>query len=148
MTTRRLRRFTPLLFAVLAVSVASCGGNDLSPVSGRVLVAGKPANNAIVMFIPENPPSLNDFPSTATTADDGTFTLVSGATGGARPGKYIVTVVWPDPNKKFTDAQKMMGFGPSDAPDVLKGRYATREKSPLRAEVRDGPNSLTPFELK
>jgi hypothetical protein len=59
----------------------------------------------------------------------------------------VVTVVWPDPAKKPTQQQIMMGLAP-DAPDVLAGRFATKQVSPLRAEVKPGDNNLAPFDLK
>jgi hypothetical protein len=147
-----LRRFVcrPACAAAVAfaLATASCGAPDLAAVTGRVLVEGKPAARAVVMFHPDWASDINAFPATATTAVDGTFSLASGDRSGARPGKYVVTVVWPDPNKVLTDAQKMMGVSPYDAPDLLRGRYATRDKSALRAEVKPGVNALDPFDLK
>jgi len=99
------------------------------------------------MFVPEQSDPKH-IPATATTGEDGSFTMTSGDKVGAKVGKYIVTVVWPDPAKKPTDSQKMMGASQYDAPDVLKGRYATREISKLRAEVKAGQNNLEPFDLK
>ena len=136
------------MLAATAVTIASCGSGDgLVPVTGSVRVEGKPAPRALVMFYPENPVSMTEVAATATTASDGSFTLASGTKAGAKPGKYVVTVVWPDPNKVLTDAEKMMGVSPYDAPDVLRGRYATREKSILRAEIKSGSNALEPFDL-
>jgi hypothetical protein len=148
--TRRLAHRLPFVFlATLAFAFASCSGEEqLHPVTGSVRVDGKPANRAVVMFHPENPVSLNETAATAVTAEDGTFKLATGTKHGVKSGKYIVTVVWPDPNKPLTDAQKMMGVSPYDAPDLLGGRYSTKEKSSLRAEVKSGPNDLEPFDLK
>src|SRR5262245_12197198 len=100
--------------AVLLATVVGCaGGEKLVPVTG------KPAAGALVMFYVDGTPDPNSTPATATAKDDGSFTVSTGVAGGMRPGKYIVTVVWPDPNKKPTDAQRMMGYSPSDAPDLL-----------------------------
>ncbi|MFO0810865.1 MAG: hypothetical protein U0746_19730 [Gemmataceae bacterium] len=135
--------------ALLVASVAGCArGEKLVPVTGKVMVSGKPAVGALVMFYTDGTPDPHVTPATATVKDDGSFSVATGATGGMRPGKYIVTVVWPDPSKKPTDAQRMMGYSPSDAPDLLAGRYATREKTSLRAEVTAGENALPPFDLK
>jgi hypothetical protein len=147
MTRRLIRRFPFVFLATLALAITSCGGDELHPVTGAVRVDGKPAMRAVVMFHPENPASLHEVPATAITADDGTFQLATGAKHGVKPGKYIVTVIWPDPSKVLTDAQKMTGVSPYDAPDLLGGRYATRDKSSLRAEVKSGSNSLEAFEL-
>src|SRR5262245_25848403 len=138
-----------LVATTIAFAVASCNrGDQLYPVTGTVRVDGKPAARAIVMFQPESPSDIHTVAATGTTSDDGSFTLASGAKPGAKPGKYIVTVVWPDPKAVLTDGQKMMGVSPYDAPDVLRGRYATRDKSTLRAEVKSEPNALEPFDLK
>src|SRR5262245_13569928 len=80
------RRFARLIssvgVAVMALAVASCGGDGLAPVTGAVKVDGKPAARAIVMFHPENPSSINETAATATTAEDGTFVLSTGAKSG------------------------------------------------------------------
>jgi hypothetical protein len=98
------------------------------------------------MFFPEGAPDIKYVPPTGTAEADGTFTVSTGGKPGAPAGKYIVTVVWPDPNKKLTVAEKMQGLG--DVPDLLKGQYATADKSKLRAEVRSGETTLEPFDLK
>ena len=142
-----VRKFCWLLFLVPAMLSQGCGsGEKLSPVTGSVTVGTKPAAGAIVMFIPETP-DLKAQPSTATAKADGTFEMSTGVSGGVRPGKYIVTVVWPDPNVKITDAQRMMGATASDAPDLLKGRFATREKSTIKIEIKSGENKLEPIVL-
>jgi len=140
---RRLSLVTGILF-----SLAGCGGSKLQPLSGQVLASGKPAVGAVVMFYPDGPADLNARPASGVCGPDGTFTLSTGLDGGLAPGKYLVTVVWPDPNVKLTDAQKMAGANPSDAPDVFKGRYAKRESSKLTAEVKTGAAQLEPFNLK
>jgi hypothetical protein len=144
---RRWVRVAFALIAAAALSCSSCSSNGLSPVSGKVMVKGQPAAGARVVFIPEGATDLKTVPASGAVGEDGTFTLVTGNQPGARPGKYIVTVVWPDPAKKPTDTQKMMGMAP-DAPDLLGGRYATKEVSKLRAEVKPGENKLEPFDLK
>src|SRR5262245_18533440 len=120
MSPRLIRLIFSGLVAGLALALASCAGEGFAPVTGTVRVDGKPVPRALVMFHPENPSSMNDTAATATTAEDGTFALSTGAKTGAKPGKYIVTVVWPDPNKVLTNGEKMMGVSPYDAPDVLR----------------------------
>jgi len=143
--------FTFRVVTVLIIAGCSFGcGSDagLHPVTGKVLVDGKPAVGALVMFIADAPADMTASPATATVAADGTFTMATGVAGGVKPGKYIATVVWPDPSVKITDAQRMMGASASDAPDLLKGRFATRELSKLKVEVKPGANALEPFLLK
>jgi hypothetical protein len=128
--------------------LAGCGGESLTPVTGSVMVKGKPAVGASVMFFPEGSTDIKAIPGSGVVDENGAFSISSGTTPGLKPGKYIVTVVWPDPAKKPTDLQRMAGANPNDAPDVLGGRYATKEKSTLRAEVKSGATKLEPFDLK
>lgn len=145
---RVVRRSLPTcLFALLVPALASCSGDSLNPVSGKVLANGKPAVGAIVAFHPEGTATVNTITSTGTVGADGTFTLATGDEKGANPGKYVVTVVWPDPSKQPTEKQRLAGIA-VDAPDLLGGRYASRAKSPLRAEIKPGENALEPFEVK
>lgn len=136
------------LFILITPFMAGCGGESLTPVSGKVMVNGKPAVGAAVMFFPEGSTDLKTMPGSGVVGADGTFSISSGTVPGMKPGKYIVTVVWPDPAKAPTPAQRMAGANPNDAPDVLGGRYATKEKSTLRAEVKSGSTQLEPFDLK
>jgi hypothetical protein len=136
------------LAAVAPLLAAGCGGPALQPVSGQVHADGKPAVGATVMFYPDGPADVNARPAAGVCAADGTFTLSTGTEGGVAPGKYLVTVVWPNPNVKLTDAQRMAGANPNDAPDVFKGKYANRETSKLTAEVKAGVSQVEPFHLK
>jgi hypothetical protein len=139
----RVAARTAVVLGLLAAASCSSGSAELNSVTGKVLVNGQPAAGAFVMFIPEAGGST---PSTGIAGADGTFTLATGSGKGVPAGKYVVTVTVPDPKKKVSDAQKMMGM--DDAPDLLGGRYATREKSTLRAEVKPGENKLDPFDIK
>ena len=140
----------PAITLLLLVTpfLAGCGGESFTPVTGKVMVNGKPAVGASVMFFPEGSTDIKAIPGSGVVDENGSFTMASGAVPGMKPGKYIVTVIWPDPAKKPTDAQRMAGANPNDAPDVLRGRYATKEKSTLRAEVKSGATQLEPFDLK
>jgi hypothetical protein len=148
-----LRRFScraarVLALAVFAVVAAGCsdGGGSLSPVKGKVNYKGKAAAGAQVTFFPEGKEGdMGVTPASGTTDADGVFTLSTGKQAGVKPGKYVVTVIFPDPNKKISEQDKMMGLG--DAPDLLKGRYATTQSSTLKAEVKGGENVLEPFEV-
>jgi hypothetical protein len=140
------------ILTVLIGGVFFLVGCDSSPrleaVTGSVQVDGKSATGAIIMFLPETPGDMKITPATATTGADGTFKMSTGAAGGVKAGKYIVTVIWPDPKVKISDAQRMMGASASDAPDLLAGRYATREKTTIKVEIKPGDNKLDPFQLK
>jgi len=144
---RSLPRVALVLALAAGVGTTSCSSSGtLHPVQGKVMAGDRPATGAQVMFHAEGG-DINSVPATGTVGPDGTFSLTTGTKAGAAAGKYVVTIVWPDPSKKPTEQQAMMGLAP-DAPDLLGGRYATRQKSPLRAEVKSGPNTLEPFDVK
>jgi hypothetical protein len=127
----------------LAVPILCCGscarneGNvPVFPVRGQVVVGGKPAKNAFVVFHPagaEGPQALRPY---AHAGADGSFKLTTYALDdGAPAGEYLVTVVWLAPG------------GGEDPPDLLKGRYRDPAASPLRVTIPKESTELTPFKL-
>lgn len=147
----RLLQKSVRCFAVTAMVLTFCGvggcgdSRKLVPVSGSVTVDGEPAVGATLLFHPESDPA--GVTASGTVRDDGTFTLVSGMDKGLTAGKYIVTVSWPDPSVKPTEAQMMMGMA-EPGPDLLKGRYATKQGSGLSVEIAADTQQLPPFELE
>jgi len=139
---------------VLAVGLLAAGAcspsTKLNPVTGKVLYNGQPAAGAFVTFHPEGAATIDTVTSTGVTGADGTFTLNTGGAAGAKEGKYVVTVTWPDPTKKKAAEKGAMSTGGEavDAPDVFGGRYMSRDNSKLKAEVKPGENKLEPFDLK
>src|SRR3954451_13439353 len=83
------------LAAVLAVSLAGCGNSQYAPVSGVVMLNGKPYRNAIVQF---QPMATTDHPnpgraSSGRTDEHGRFTLKSiDGKDGAAVGKHRVRI--------------------------------------------------------
>lgn len=136
------------LLALCAAALTSCSSSDdLQPVSGKVVVKGTPAVGAVVAFHPDGAATVSTVTSTGTADEQGQFTLSTGDKKGAKPGKYVVTVIWPDPAKQPTEKQRLQGKE-VEAPDLLGRRYADRNKSPLRAEVKAGVGTLDPIEIK
>jgi hypothetical protein len=147
-----MRRIALLCASLLgfALTFGCGGGNDkLYPVSGQVTVGDQPAVGAVVTFIPNNASQDGSVSFGVGTCDEqGNFTAMTSGQPGMCVGSYTVTVVWPDPKKPLTDAQKMMGMQPNDLPDLLNGKYANKEKSNLSATIQAGDNTLPKFELK
>jgi hypothetical protein len=139
-----LHRLAPLLLTVILVALG-CGGDARKPafpVKGQVLVGGKPAAKAQIIFHPlTDPDGKAPRPSGQVTAD-GSFTLNTYTAGdGAPAGEYAVTVTWPQ-------GQSNIG-GDSDAgPDRLGGRYANPKTTPLRAKVDAAPTDIPAYNLK
>lgn len=131
------------LFSCLCFVIGCGDGKKLLPVTGVVKVDGNPAEGAVVMFFPAAP----DAPiSTANCGPDGKFSVITDMAPGIPAGTYQVTIRWPDPKVKPTEAQKMTGMF-NDPPDLLKGKYENKAKSGLKAEITGSTNELPPFEL-
>ena len=147
---KRLRAWKGGLF-VVALITASCGrapGEKVYPVEGKVLFNGKPAAGAVVQFHPElseQGQALDAVHPTGIVGEDGSFRLTSfGKDDGAPPGEYVVTITWPDGSQRPAN----IGTKPKKGvhADRLKGRYSSA-KSPIRAEIKKGNNSLPPYEI-
>lgn len=137
----RKRWFFPVVLACLVVGCSE--SKSLQPVTGIVTVQGKPASGAVIMFHPENPEQTT---VTGVVDTEGRFSLVSGMDAGIAAGKYIVTVTWPDPSKEPTQAQIMMGTD-EPGPDLLKGKYSSKAKTSLTAEIDNTTTTLPAFTL-
>lgn len=130
-----------LACAMLAGCCSDMGWPKRYPVTGQVLVDGKPAVRAVVTFHPAGPhPDGKTYAPSTFTDDDGRFRLTTFEAGdGAPPGDYTVTVV---ASYIFKDGQDI------PVKDLLKGRYADPKSSQLKITVREEDNALAPFDLK
>ncbi len=78
-----------LLFVFVAFLVAGCArGPKLVPVSGKLLLNGKPLKNVKLDFHPDPDKGTTGPSSTGTTDDQGNFTLTCSAPGN-KPGAVI-----------------------------------------------------------
>ena len=130
---------------LVIICLCLCGcepARKLVPVTGQVTVSGKPASGAVIMFHPEDETQAV---ASGVADTEGKFKLVSGGDSGLMIGRYKVTVIWPDPSKKPTEAQIMMGTADA-GPDLLKSKYAL-DKTPLTTEITESTVALAPFEL-
>jgi hypothetical protein len=135
-----------LVLAALALSLAGCRGGSYktAPVSGRVLLDGKPLPDALVMFVPVTAPgNKDDLPSSfATTGPDGRYSLKlqSGSqSAGAVVGKHKVIITLGAGGGGSSDAQPTYH-------KQLPGRY--NRKTELACEVPDSGRDDADFELQ
>lgn len=140
------RRFALLYMAAAVIGVLGCdGASGLVQVQGTIMVDGAPAKGAVLLFHPEGDAPAT--PSSAQAKDDGTFTPVTDTKPGLPPGKYIVTLTWPDPATKVSDREKMLGNA-EPGKDLLNGRYVTKDRSGIKIEISTGTTKMAPIELK
>jgi hypothetical protein len=85
-------RAMTIMFAMISCGLVGCGGSSLPPpvpVSGKVTLAGKPVDGAVVTFLSTD----GGRSASGTTGSDGSFKLTTINTNdGARPGEYTVTI--------------------------------------------------------
>ena len=126
--------------AVLALG-AGCGSDKPTPypVSGKVTVAGKDADGALVRLHPVDGDGPNAVRPLGYVQSDGTFQLTSYKENDGSPaGRYKVTVVWRPKKKSTTEP---------DGPDRLQGRYADPKASKIEVTVNRGATALDPIKL-
>jgi hypothetical protein len=149
LSTTRLRTICRAWMAAIVV-LSGCASKEdgrvkVYPVSGKVLVNGKPAEGAEVIFYGATPELRGPGTVSASgkTNENGEFRLGSyGPDDGAPAGKFNVVVIWREPIPEGADSERFQ------AKDRLNNRYATPESSGLTAEVPEGGIELPPFELK
>jgi hypothetical protein len=140
-----------LVCAILALSTVGCGSSGKLPlvkVSGEVLVGGKPADGALVVFHPTEKDRERDVKPFGTTDAQGKFALTTyEKDDGATPGEYKVTIVW----NKATGVAPKFSFGDdgtkSAGSDRLGGRYGNPANTPLSKSVKKGEANEFKFEL-
>ena len=135
-----------LLILLPCLCLASCtskpAGPTLYPVTGQVIVNGKPAEGVAVTFHrPPGPVDEQPVLPVGTTDAEGKFTLKTSQGGGALldgapAGDYTVTMIWSPPGAPIR-AHK----------DRFDGKMEKIEKG-LPAHVNEGPTELKPFEVE
>lgn len=140
----------PLFTLYFAIAlIAGCGGPGQVNVSGKITVDGAPAVGAVLLFHPIDAEDVSI--ASGVSGSGGSFTLTTSMKPGIPPGKYAVTVTWPDPSfsvKTKEPAKIQMKEDSVTAPDLLRGRYIMKDKSRLSAEINSSTKELPPFQLK
>jgi hypothetical protein len=140
------RAASAVTFALGLVSLVGCGDGKLAlyPVTGSVLVDGKPAAGAMVIFCPvegKSSPELQRERPFGNTGPDGKFALTTFKKDDGVPlGEYKILVQWNTPGAAY-DAR-------AGTRDQLRGRYMNLESTPLAATITEETLELPPFDLK
>ncbi len=126
---RSLESYLPFLILPLMVG---CGGSAIErfPVSGEVLIDGRPLGSGTIRFVPEE-----GRPSSAAIQSDGRFELASESVGrtkeiGVAPGHYRVQVA----SSKIVDDKTIQWNAPA--------KYADFRTSDLAVVIEKPTNDL------
>lgn len=138
----------------LVIMLPACNGTPegqvpVYPVSGQVQFKGKPLSGALVVLHPTDDAKYGSgVPRPSGRTDEkGQFLLRTfSLDDGAPAGSYRVSIS-SVPERR---SENGLFSNPKVAlpTDVLKGRYLDPKKTSLSAEVKEGENTLPPFDLK
>ncbi|MCI0701341.1 MAG: hypothetical protein L0241_09705 [Planctomycetia bacterium] len=139
-----LSRSLALVLAVCLACLAGCGepkpGAIPSPVEGVVTINGKTAENIEVRFSPDPAKGGTGPSAIGVTGPDGKYTLkTDDGRAGATVGWYVVTLT--DLNVGRAEQ------GEAEKPSRVPADYQTATRTPLKVEVKAGPNTI-PLEAK
>src|SRR5438067_11806336 len=141
-------RLVVLAMAVGSVAAAGCARSANRPVSvsGRVLVDGRPAAGATVVFHRQGESNADAARPIGTTDANGEFHLTTQkANDGAVPGNYRVTVSW----YAAAPAGKRAAEGDGPPPrNLLPEKYAKVETTPLEAIVTSKNGEPVSIDIK
>lgn len=132
-----------LLIVAAAISTGCKKSEEpLVPVTGRVLVDGKPAAGAAIAFHPAD--AANGTHPVAQVDANGDFQLTTIRAGdGARPGDYRVTLTWyvSPPRKKGVEGEE------SPPRNLIPTKYTRGETTPITATIRQEGNDPIRIEI-
>lgn len=132
------------VFGGMALLCAGCGDSSaLLPATGTVTYQGKPVENAVVSFLPEQ-----GVMGTGTTDASGKYEIHTGGKPGATPGKNQVSISkfssQATTTMKAEDMQKMAqkmtqpGGGAPISKNELPVKYSSPKESGFSADVQSG----------
>jgi hypothetical protein len=135
-----------LLIGLVVISAFGCGGTRFAPVSGKVMMDGKPLPNASVTFTPVAQPGSTEagVSSTGKTNQNGEYSLTA-ATGksGAQVGQHVVSISVLNPQIGEGDERPPRGGWP--LANKVPVKY--NEKSELTYDVPSGGGTNADFTL-
>jgi len=135
-----------MALSCLLLACAACA-DGFNRVTGKVTYKGEPVKGAVVVLVPAGAGAQSQRPS-GTTGEDGSYSLTTGKLQGAAAGEYQVTITWNEfVPKKGKRLKVSMDGDDEEIRDRLKGRYANPAASGLKATIKNGSNTLPPFDL-
>jgi len=130
---------------LLAISGCGKGGLRTYPVTGTVLVDGRPAEGAMLIFCPvAGSQELQKKRPSGTSGPDGKFQLTTDSKDdGAPAGEYKIIAQWYGKVGK-----DKFGRPAVEGEDRFRGKYMNLDKTEFKATVNEGATELPPIELK
>ncbi len=128
-----------ILLAAVTIGCSKPDKVETYPVRGQVLVDGKPAEHAFLVFHPTGADErVQKLTPRATTGKDGFYELKTYWSGdGAPRGEYKVTALWRGPLPANSDSEDFNMATYEEQPDKLKGRYDDPAKTQLRMTIQE-----------
>ncbi len=128
-----------MCFCLMAIGCSSrtSANTGYSPVRGKVLVNGKPAQFAAVNLVPVG----GQMAAGGIADKNGEFRLNTRGFNGAEPGEYLVTISWALPKDPSSTE-------PDFGPELLPAKYQDSKQSGLKVVIEAKDNVLAPFDLK
>jgi hypothetical protein len=150
MCFQRAVLFWRLVFLIPLLCCASCSKSGYNSVRGKVLYKNEPIGGVAVTFHPKKTDIRTLLP-VGQTAEDGTFTLMTGQDEGAPEGEYVVTFICPQQAEEKAGKKgrsRGMAMQKMELEDRFKGAYGSEAKSTFKVVIKAGKNELEPFNLK
>jgi len=150
-----MRKWIPI---ALVASIAGCGSGkndgppEVFPVSGQVLVDGKPASGIEVTLLPSDAPMVPRIPRNphGVTGSDGRFSIGTFKDAdGAAEGGYQVLLKWPadkkDPEAEALDEDRLMGwYDGTHSTIAFRSKAGANEIPVIKVPKRTQPPELSP----
>lgn len=143
---RTFRIYLALCCAISSILLTGCPGKSVlktNVVTGTVTYKDAPLAGANVSFTPEGPGNA----AYGMTDAEGKYklqTLLGAPDAGTTPGKYIVTVMKTEnvPTGVVTKSPEGKEYAETKPKSLIPVIYGGVKSTPLRATVKEGPNSL------
>jgi hypothetical protein len=146
MVSSRLFRFVGIASLTAGMAcVSGCGEAGVEgvvPVSGKVTYKDQPVADATVTFVGEGAGAAA---AVGNTSSDGSYSLRTLNTEGAKPGKYTVLVTKTESTGGGASAsmeEAKSNVSVSEAKQLLPAKYADASQSPLNVEVKAGGGAI------
>ncbi len=144
-------------WVVVCLMLAGCGRGDgliFMPVTGSVVVAGKPLVSGQIHFAPDRSKGHSGPMATGVMQDDGSYSLRGpGRHRGLTPGQHIVYLSKPDPiptmTEELIDGEIVMRLEqPVATQSKIPQQFLSANRSPWRATVVADEENHFDFEIQ